>query len=60
MPVVRVSLWKGRTREQKEKLAEALTRDISEISKCPKEHVWIIFEDVDKSDWAIGGSLCDR
>ena len=59
MPVVRVSMWDGRTREQKEKLAEAITRDVEEIAKTPREHVWIIFEDVKKSDWAIGGELCD-
>ncbi len=59
MPVIRVSLWDGRTREQKEKFAEAVTRDVMETLKCPKEHVWIIFEDVKKSDWAIGGKLCD-
>ena len=60
MPIIRVSLWDGRTREQKEKLAEALTKDVMDIAKCPKEHVWIIFEDVKKSDWAIGGKLCDQ
>jgi len=59
MPVIRVSLWEGRTKEQKEKLSEAITKSMVEIGKCPKEHVWIIFEDVKKSDWAIGGSLCD-
>jgi len=60
MPVIRVSWWAGRTKEQKEKVVEAITKDITAITGCPKEHVWIIFEDVKKSDWAIGGNLCDK
>jgi len=53
-------MWKGRTKEQKEKLAAAITKSVSDISGCSKEHVWIIFEDVKKCDWAIGGELCDK
>jgi 4-oxalocrotonate tautomerase len=60
MPVIRISMWDGRTREQKEKLVEAITKSMAEIAKTPKEHVWIIFEDVKKCDWAIGGDLCDK
>ncbi len=53
-------MWEGRTREQKAELAEAITKAISEIAKTPREHVWVIYEDVNKSDWAIGGKLCDE
>ncbi len=58
MPVVRVSMWKGRTREQKEELARAITKALVEIAGTQPEHVHIIFEDVEKSDWAIAGRLC--
>jgi len=60
MPIVRISMWDGRTRKQKEKLAEAITKVVSEIAKTPREHVWIVYEDVKKSDWAIGGKLTDE
>ncbi|NOZ82532.1 MAG: 4-oxalocrotonate tautomerase, partial [Euryarchaeota archaeon] len=56
----RVSMWKGRTREQKEELAKAITKALVEIAGTEPEHVHIIFEDVEKSDWAIAGRLCDR
>ncbi len=58
MPVVRISMWRGRTREQKEKLAEAITRALVEIAGTEAEQVHIIFEDVEKSNWAIAGRLC--
>ncbi|NOZ58085.1 MAG: 4-oxalocrotonate tautomerase [Euryarchaeota archaeon] len=59
MPVVRVTMWKGRTKEQKAKLAEAITRAMVEIAGTEPEHVHIIFEDVEREDWAIAGRLCD-
>ena len=59
MPVVRIDWWEGRTREQKAKLAEAITKNMVEIAGTPREHVWVVFKDVKKSDWAIGGNLCD-
>ncbi len=53
-------MWDGRTREQKAELAEAITEAVSGIAGTPREHVWIVYEDVKKSDWAIGGKLCDE
>ncbi|WP_457554731.1 2-hydroxymuconate tautomerase [Candidatus Pyrohabitans sp.] len=58
MPVIRVTMWKGRTKEQKAKLAEAITRAMVDIAGTEPKHVHIIFEDVEKEDWAIAGKLC--
>ncbi len=57
MPVLRVSMWKGRTHEQKAELAKALTNVVTEILKAPPEATTIIFEEVDKENWAKGGNL---
>jgi len=57
MPVLRVSMWKGRTHEQKAELAKALTNVVTEILKAPPEATTIIFEEVDKENWAKGGKL---
>lgn len=59
MPVVRITMWKGRTKEQKAKLAEAITEAMVNTVGTAPEHVHIIFEDVEKQDWAIAGKLCD-
>jgi 4-oxalocrotonate tautomerase len=58
MPVVRITMWKGRSKEQKAKLAEAITKAMVDIAGTAPEHVHIIFEDVEKEDWAIAGKLC--
>ena len=60
MPVVTVEWLQGRSQQQKRQLAHALTRAFVEIAQVPKEQVWIVFRDVPRADWAIGGELLDK
>lgn len=55
MPIVTVEWIEGRTEEQKTQLVEVFTKAIIDITKVSKDHVWIVFRDVKRSDWAIGG-----
>ena len=57
MPIVRVEMWPGRTHEQKQKLAKAITDAMVEIGKTTPEATLIVFEDVDKSNWVQSGIL---
>jgi len=57
MPIVRVEMWPGRTREQKAELAKAITEAVVRIAKTTPEATTIIFEDVDKENWAVAGVL---
>jgi 4-oxalocrotonate tautomerase len=57
MPLIHVSLFEGRTLEQKREFAVAVTADAVRVLKCPPESVDVIFEDVKKADWASGGKL---
>jgi len=57
MPIVRVEMWPGRTHEQKQKLAKTITDAMVEIGKTTPEATLIVFEDVDKSNWAQSGIL---
>ena len=57
MPFIEVKLYEGRTREQKEALAERITEAFVEIAGTSKEHVWIVFRDVPKDQWAMSGEL---
>lgn len=59
MPVITVELFEGRTRQQREQFVKEVTRAVVEILKAPPEHAWIVFRDVPKDHWAIGGKLCD-
>lgn len=59
MPMVHVEWLAGRSREQKEELAEVITREMSRIARCAPDAIQIVFSNVEKSDWAVGGRLND-
>ena len=60
MPVVNVSLYAGRTADQKAALAKAITKAISETAGVPDSATTIIFQDVEKSDWSNGGTMASN
>ena len=57
MPIVRVEMWPGRTHEQKQKLAKAITDAIVDIAKTTPEATIVVFDDVPKENWAQSGVL---
>jgi len=57
MPYIQVHMIEGRTQEQRERLAKAITDATAEILKVNKEDVWIEFIDMPKTHFAIGGIL---
>ncbi len=57
MPFIEVKLYEGRTQEQKQQLVDRITEAFVEIAGTPKEHVWIVFRDVPRSQWGMGGEL---
>ena len=52
MPHVIVKLLPGRSEEQKQRLTEAIVKDVMEIAVCEEKTVSVAFEEVDQSDWA--------
>ena len=57
MPTINVRLLKGRSVDQKREFVEVVTREAARILKCPPDVVDIVFEDIEKHDWAVGGKL---
>lgn len=60
MPIVRVEMWPGRTRAQKAELARLITEAIVNVAKTNPEATTVIFEDVSKENWAVGGVLASE
>jgi 4-oxalocrotonate tautomerase len=57
MPVIRVELIEGRSPEQKQALAQAMTESFVAICGGTPQSVQVIFQDVRKTDWASAGRL---
>ena len=58
MPVIRVEMWEGRTKDQKKELVEILSKETARIASCSIESVYVIIEEVKKENWGAGGQLC--
>lgn len=57
MPVIQITLLKGRTIEQKRKVAARLTDVLVEEAGAKREAVTVTFVEVTKEDYASGGVL---
>jgi 4-oxalocrotonate tautomerase len=57
MPFIEIKLYEGRSKEQKQALVDKITEAFVEIADTPKEHVWIVFRDVPRDQWGMGGEL---
>lgn len=58
MPMIRVEMFTGRTRDQKRALVEELTEAFVNAAGGAKESVHVVITDVDKENWGSGGKLC--
>ena len=57
MPVIRVEMFKGRTRDQKRALIKELTDGfLRDLRRQARERA-VVIVDVEKEDWGIGGEL---
>ncbi len=52
MPHVTVKLVRGKSEDQKTRLAEQITRDVVNILNYGEEAVSVAFEEVEPQDWA--------
>lgn len=52
MPHVIVKLWPGKSEQQKQQLAEAITKDVMDALHYGEESVSVAFEEISAQDWA--------
>ncbi len=57
MPFIQITLWEGRSADQKAEIAKGITEVVSRVAGVAPNAVTIIFSDVKKSDWSIGGAM---
>ena len=57
MPVVKIEMLEGRTKQQKAKLVQAVTQALVDIANAKPESVTVVFSEYTKENWAQGGKL---
>jgi 4-oxalocrotonate tautomerase len=60
MPIVRIEMWTGRTHAQKAELARVITEAMVTIAHTTPEATIVVFEDIAKENWALGGVLASE
>ncbi len=60
MPIVKISLFSGRSKEIKRKIAKEITEILVKNLQIPEEAVIIIFEDIERENFAQGGKLAEE
>lgn len=55
MPLIRAEFLKGRSNEEKKKLIRALTNAYAEVMSSDPESIYVIIEEREWTDWALGG-----
>jgi 4-oxalocrotonate tautomerase len=55
MPLIVVSLYPGRTSEQKDKFAKAITDAAVKILNTKSEHVIVVFDEKPQENWFQSG-----
>jgi 4-oxalocrotonate tautomerase len=60
MPIVTVQMWPGRTQAQKAELARRITDAIVTVANTTPDATIVVFKDVAKENWALGGVLASE
>jgi 4-oxalocrotonate tautomerase len=55
MPIIQVSMYPGRTKEQKDEFAKAITDAAVSILKTKAEHVIVVYDDNPRENWFQAG-----
>ena len=56
MQYISISLYTGRTEEQKQDFAKAVTESAVQILKTKPEHVIVVFDENPKENWFLAGN----
>ena len=57
MPTFHIEMFEGRSKEQKQELVAAITRETCRVLACDPGSVDIIIADIRRDNWATGGML---
>ena len=57
MPYINVKLAGKLDKNQKQEIAKEITDVMQRVANKPASYTYIVFDEVESEDWAIGGNL---
>ena len=57
MPYINVKLAGKLDKNKKQEIAKEITDVMQRVANKPASYTYIVFEEVESEDWAIGGNL---
>jgi 4-oxalocrotonate tautomerase len=60
MPFVNIRIVEGHSKERKDEIARRVCDAISDVTKLPRDAIWVVFEDVSPDDWYVGDESVRR
>tara|TARA_B100001094_G_C17705060_1_gene564530 strand:- start:293 stop:472 length:180 start_codon:yes stop_codon:yes gene_type:complete len=57
MPYINVKIAGKLDKNQKQEIAKEITDVMQRVANKPASYTYIVFEEVESEDWAIGGNL---
>ena len=57
MPYVNVKVAGPLSKEQKKEIASQICSTLETVANKPPDHTYVVFDEVDRDNWAIGNSL---
>ncbi len=57
MPIIKVEMLEGRSREKKAELVEALSRELQRVCGGSLDAIYVVIDEVKKENWGVGGKL---
>jgi 4-oxalocrotonate tautomerase len=55
MPIITVAMYGGKTQEEKDRIAEAITDDVVKILEVEKKDIIVVFQEDPHGNWYSSG-----
>ena len=60
MPIIRVEMWEGRSKNQKRELVKSFSKEMARITGCGVDSIYVVIDEIKKENWGAGGELCSE
>lgn len=60
MPFVNIRIYEGFGKDKIDQLAAKVTDAIQEVTKLPREAVWVVVDEIDPPQWYVAGKPGER